>query len=86
MVAVKQTAKPDDKTSAILTPPQLAREMGIHVDKVYAWIRSGELLATNTAIELGRRGRYRIKRSDAEDFQRRRQNLPPPPIAQAEEE
>ena len=78
-VAGKRTAKPDDKTSAILTPPQLASEMGVHVDKVYAWIRSSELRATNTAIKPGGRGRYRIKRSDAEDFQRRRQNLPPPP-------
>ena len=77
--AGKQTAKPDDKTSAILTPPQLAREWGIHVDKVYAWIHSGELRVMNTAVKPGGRHRYRIKRSDAEDFQRRRQNLPPPP-------
>ncbi|MGA2256796.1 MAG: helix-turn-helix domain-containing protein [Thermoguttaceae bacterium] len=79
VVDKKRTSKTDDKTSRILTPPQLALEMGVHVDKIYAWIRSGELRATNTAVKRGGRARFRISREDAEDFQRRRQNLPPPP-------
>ena len=78
-VVNKRSAKPEDKTSKTLTPPQLARQMGVHVDKIYAWIRSGELRATNTAVKRGGRPRYRISREDAEDFQRRRQNSPPPP-------
>ncbi len=75
----KPSAKPADTNPSVLTPPQLAKEMGVDVDKIYAFIRSNELRATNTAIKPGGRARYRIKRQDAEDFQRRRQNLPPPP-------
>lgn len=79
IVAKKPAVKPEDKTAKVLTPPQLAAEMGIDVDKVYAFIRSGELRVTDTAIKRGGRARYRISRQDAEDFQRRRQNSPPPP-------
>jgi excisionase family DNA binding protein len=68
------SAKPD-----VLTPPQFAEELGVHTDKVYAWIRSAELRATDTATKRGGRPRYRISRTDADDFQRRRQNSPPPP-------
>ncbi len=81
VVPEKPSAKLENKTSNVLTSPQLAKEMGTDVDKVYAFIRSGELRATNTAIKLGGRARYRISRADAEDFQRRRQNLPPPPAS-----
>ena len=77
----KRAAKPDDKSPTVLTPPQLAKEWGVDVDKIYAYIRSNELRATNTAIKLGGKARYRIHRQDAEDFQRRRQNLPPPPLS-----
>ena len=63
----------------MLTPQQLAKQMGIHVDKVYALIRSGELRATDTAVKRGGRPRYRISRDDADAFQQRRRNLPPPP-------
>ena len=79
VVAKKPSVKSEDKTAKVLTPPQLAAEVGIDVDKIYAFIRSSELRATNTAIKPGGRARYRINRADAEDFQRRRQNLPPPP-------
>ena len=75
----KRAAKTDDKSPNVLTPPQLAKEWGLDVDKIYAFIRSNELRATNTAVKPGGRARYRIHRQDAEDFQRRRQNLPPPP-------
>ena len=78
-VARKPAVKRDDQAAKVLTPPQLAAEMGIDVDKVYAFIRSGELRATNTAIKPGGKARYRISRADVEDFQRRRQNSPPPP-------
>ncbi len=74
----KRATKPDDKSPSVLTPPQLAKEWGVDVDKIYAFIRSNELRATNLAIKPGQRARYRISRQDAEDFQRRRQNLPPP--------
>ncbi len=79
--AKKPAVRPEDKTAKVLTPPQLAKEWGVHVDKIYAFIRSNELRATNTAIKPGGKARYRIHRQDAEDFQRRRQNLPPPPVS-----
>ena len=64
----KPSAKPADTNPSVLTPPQLAKEMGIDVDKVYAFIRSSELRATDTAIKPGGRARYRISRADAADF------------------
>ena len=78
-VAGKPAAKMGDVKPSVLTPPQLAKEMGVDVDTIYAFIRSGELRATDTAVKRGGRARYRISRADAEDFQRRRQNSPPPP-------
>lgn len=77
----KRAAKTDDKSPNVLTPPQLAKEWGLDVDKIYAFIRSNELRATNLAIKPGQRARYKINRLDAEDFQRRRQNLPRPPVS-----
>ena len=47
--------KPNDGSPNVLTPPQLAKEWGVDVDKVYAFIRSNELRATNTAIKPGGR-------------------------------
>jgi excisionase family DNA binding protein len=79
VVTRKPALKSEGSMPNTLTPPQLAEQMGVHPDKIYAWIRSGELRATDTAIKRGGRPRYRIGRQDAEDFQRRRQNSPPPP-------
>jgi hypothetical protein len=47
----RRRKKPSDETS-LLTPPQLAKQLGVHPDKIHAWIRSGELHATNIAATL----------------------------------
>ena len=62
-----------------LTPPDIARELGVGIDKVYAWIRSGELPACDFAQVRGGRQRLRIRPADFEDFLRSRQVRPPQP-------
>jgi excisionase family DNA binding protein len=56
----------------MLTPPQLARLLGVSPDKILAWIGAGELKAINVATKVGCRPRYRIDQRDLEDFERRR--------------
>lgn len=52
-----------------LTPPEAARELGVHPDKIVFWIASGELRAANLARDAnGKKPRYRIMREDLEDF------------------
>ena len=55
-----------------LTPPQLAKIWGIGPDKVLAWIRKGELKATNVATISGGRPRYLIDKADLRDFEQGR--------------
>ena len=62
----------------MLTPPQVAKQLGVSPDKVLDWIRKGELSATNVAAGSGR-PRYRISAEDLAKFQRTRQNVKPPP-------
>ena len=41
------------------TPPQLAKEFGVHPDKIRGWINSGELEAVNLGDSI--RPRWRIE-------------------------
>jgi len=50
------------------TPPALARQLGVAVDKVLAWIRSGELRAINVAARTSNRPRWRIPPEAIESF------------------
>jgi excisionase family DNA binding protein len=61
-----------------VTPPQLARRYGVHVDKIMAWIRAGELRALNLATRPSGRARWRIKDSDLAEFEARRTAVPKP--------
>lgn len=60
------------------SPPQLARERGIRVSKVLAWIRRGELEAVNLAENLLGRPRWRISRESIARFDKARSNRPSP--------
>ena len=61
------------------TPPEIARLWGVSVEKVVAFIRSGELRAMNAASPgRNQRPRYLIDVADLEDFERRRAAVPPP--------
>jgi hypothetical protein len=63
-----------------LTPPQLARRWGCATDKVYHFIRTGELRASNLATRLGgKMARWRIALVDIELFEAARSNKPQPP-------
>lgn len=55
-----------------LTPPQLARRLGVSPDKVVGWIRRGELRAVNVADRPTGRPRWRINPADVATFEARR--------------
>ena len=59
-----------------LTPPQVAKVMGVNPDKVRAWIRAGTLRATD--VSEGTRPRYRVARTDVERFLEGRRKVTPP--------
>ena len=62
----------------MLTPPQVAKQLGVSPDKVRGWIAKGELPATNVATGKGGRPRYRISETDLAEFQKKRQPSKPP--------
>jgi hypothetical protein len=64
-------------TDHVMTPPQLARIYGVNVQKVLLWIKNGELTAINLAARAGGRPRWRIRQTDVEVFEARRQAVPP---------
>lgn len=74
----EQTSESEDEAPKFYTPPQLAKEWGLDADKILGWIRSGQLIAVNMATTTGGRPRYRISAEEAQAFQKRRSNSPPP--------
>jgi hypothetical protein len=63
------------------TPPEVARRFGVAVDKILAWIRSGELRAIDASTRRAARPRYLVDVEDLEAFERSRQVTPPAPRA-----
>jgi len=63
----------------MLTPPQVAKQLGVSPDKIRGWIDKGELHATNVATGHGGRPRYRISEENMAAFKRARQPSKPPP-------
>jgi hypothetical protein len=68
-------------TEQTITPPQLARRWGVHVSKVLAFIRAGELGAVNLALRADGRPRWRILPEAVVDFESRRAAVPPVPVS-----
>ncbi len=65
--------------AAYLSPPAVARLLGISPDKVRSWCASGELKAANLAENhSGQRCRYRISPEALDAFLARRAVAPPP--------
>jgi hypothetical protein len=60
----------------MISAPKLAKVWGVSVNKVLAFIRSGELRAMNLATRRSGRPRYAISLSDVEAFEQARQVLP----------
>ena len=58
------------------TPPQLAKQWGVATTKVIAFIRTGELPATNLANRGCTRPRYAIDVADVEAFETARRVVP----------
>jgi excisionase family DNA binding protein len=55
----------------LLDVETVAEELGIHIETVRKWIREKQLKAVN----LGRRGGYRIRHSDLNEFLRKRETI-----------
>jgi hypothetical protein len=51
-----------------LTPPAIAKQLGVHAEKVIGWIRAQELRASNVAQKATGRPRWRINPADLELF------------------
>lgn len=62
----------------LLTPAEAASILGSDVDTVRGWIRSGELMASDLRSRGAKKARYRIRRSDLDEFVERRQVHPRP--------
>ena len=63
----------------MVTPPVLAKEWGVAVNKVTALIKSGELRAINLASSRDKRPRYAIPREDVDRFEASRAVVPEKP-------
>lgn len=63
------------------TPPQIAKDLGVAVDKVTGWIKKGELPAINVANAGSKRPRYRIAQADYDAFKRARMVTSPAAVA-----
>jgi hypothetical protein len=62
-----------------VTVPVLAREWGVAPAKIAAFVKAGELRATNIATRADQRPRYMIARADIDDFLARRAVVPDQP-------
>ncbi|MFH1265791.1 MAG: helix-turn-helix domain-containing protein [Planctomycetota bacterium] len=65
-------------TPPMLTPRQIADSHAVPVDSVYAWIRSGQLVAVDVSVSPGGKPRWRIDPSDLEVFTAGRTSRPTP--------
>lgn len=61
------------------TPPKIARELGINVNKVLGWIARGELAAVNLAERPTGRPRWKVSREALDEFLASRTPAAPQP-------
>jgi excisionase family DNA binding protein len=59
-----------------LSPGDVARQLGVRDAKIYAWIESGELRASNVAACPGGLPRYKVSPTALEEFLTARQVVP----------
>ncbi len=69
----------EDKTPTMLSPPMLAKRLGVSSDKVRDWIRSGQLAATDVSQKPGGRPRFKISEEAIREFEKKRQPEKPLP-------
>ena len=70
-------AVPSVSKCRLLSPPQIARRLGIKASKVIAWINRGELVASNVAASSAGRPRWRISLESLNAFLQARASKPP---------
>ena len=63
--------------SAYLTPPQVARQLGVKASKIAKWIFNQQLLAVNVAENLAGRPRWKISQASLDEFLAARSNRKP---------
>lgn len=68
-------AATNGQVRSVLTPPRVAKQLGVDPATVIGWIRSGQLKAANVG-KGGQRPRYRIRPSDLDQFLKSRQPQP----------
>ena len=64
-------------TAAYLTPPAIARLLGVKASKIVRWCNSGEISAVNVAADRAGRPRWKISRESFEQFLATRGNRKP---------
>lgn len=69
-----------------LTPPQVAKMMGVKPDKVLHWIHMGELQAINVATKEGGRPQFAVTPADLDVFTMRRATQRPTKVKRARAE
>lgn len=72
VVTTESRAQSAGSSSSFLSPPEVAERLRLSPDKILAWIKSGELVAVNTATKLGGRPRYRVSPISLAEFEKRR--------------
>jgi hypothetical protein len=65
-------ALPIKQSKERLTPPEVARRLGVSPDTVRKWIATGELAAVNIASPTAKRPRHRIELDALAGFDKRR--------------
>lgn len=65
---------------AMLTPPQVARQLGVRPDRIVRWIKSGELVGFNLAKRSSMRPRFRVSPTELALFLERRRANPSPKV------
>jgi excisionase family DNA binding protein len=69
---------PAEQSGITLTVPEVAKDLQVARDKVYDWIRSGRLVATNVN-KPGARPSYRVSREALADFKAKGKPTKPEP-------
>ena len=67
-------------TSRYLSPPEIARQRGVDVKKIIAWIHTGELRAVNFATTTSGRPRWKISPEALAAFEAARSAGPQPRV------
>jgi Helix-turn-helix domain len=73
-----QSRSPAEAVPQGYSVKDLCRRWKVGQDKVYGFIRRGELVGVNVAANLSRRPQWRFTLKAVEDFERRRTSAPPP--------